>query len=248
MKIEISVIIPFYDDLFFLKKAISSVLKQSIKNYEIIIIHDNPKGKKNLFDLKRLIKRKRNIRLLNNEKNLGAGLSRNRGIKIAKGKFIAFLDSDDTWTKNKLLIQRNFMKRKNILASHTSYDILDIDNNFIKKRISSNLKYHNLLNSCDIGLSTVMINRKLFKGSYFFPNLKTKEDYVLWLKIAKKGVIFYGLKKTLTKWTDKPNSLSKSVYQKLRDAFMVYYKYEGFNFFKSLLKVTILSIYFLKKK
>ncbi len=248
MKIEISVIIPFNDDLSFLKKAVNSVLNQSFKNYEIIIICDNPNIKKSLFDLKKFIQKKRNIRLLNNKNNIGAGYSRNRGIKIAKGKFIAFLDSDDTWTKNKLLIQRNFMKKKDILASHTSYDILDLNNNFIKKRISSNLKYHNLLNSCDIGLSTVMIARKLLKRSCLFPNLKTKEDYVLWLKIAKKGVIFYGLKRSLTKWTDRPNSLSKSVYQKLRDAFIVYYKYEDFNFFKSLLKVLILSINFLEKK
>ena len=113
MKTEISVIIPFFDDMFFLKKAVNSVLKQSYKNYEIIIIHDNPKTKKKLIHLQKFFYKYSKIRLISNKKNLGAGYSRNRGIKLAKGRFIAFLDSDDVWKKNKLLIQRNFMKKKN---------------------------------------------------------------------------------------------------------------------------------------
>ena len=92
-----------------------------------------------------------------------------------------------------------------------------------------------------------MIDKKLL-NKYQFPNIKTKEDYVLWLKITKKGTIFYSIKKTLTKWTNKPSSLSKPVFQKLKDAFLVYYKYEGFNFFKSLIRVLVLSLNFLKKK
>ena len=97
MKTEISVIIPFFDDLFFLKKAVNSVLKQSYKNYEIIIIHDNPKTKKKFIHLQKFFYKYSKIRLISNKKNLGAGFSRNRGIKLAKGRFIAFLDSDDVW-------------------------------------------------------------------------------------------------------------------------------------------------------
>lgn len=117
MKTEISVIIPFFDDMFFLKKAVNSVLKQSYKNYEIIIIHDNPKTKKKLIHLQKFFYKYSKIRLISNKKNLGAGYSRNRGIKLAKGRFIAFLDSDDVWKKNKLLIQRNFMKKKKIISN-----------------------------------------------------------------------------------------------------------------------------------
>ena len=247
MKIEISVIIPFYKNFILLRRALNSVFYQSFKNYEIIVIYDN-QNKNDLLNLKRLIKGKKNIQIILNKKNIGAGLSRNKGIKLAKGKYICFLDSDDTWKKQKLKFQLNFMKKNNFAASHTSYDIIDLKNNFIKKRVARDICYNDLLNSCDIGLSTVMLKKKILKYGNKFPNLKTKEDFVLWLKISKKGYIFYGVKKTFTKWTNNPNSLSKSTFQKIIDAYRVYNKYEGYNLFNSLIRVLILSVNFLKKR
>ena len=247
MKIKISIIIPFYDNFLFLKRAINSVQNQSFKKYELIIIYDNPKNKENLKLLKNIIKKK-NFRILVNKKNLGAGFSRNKGIRKAKGEFIAFLDSDDVWKKNKLSIQYNYMKKNNIPISHTSYDLFDEENIFLQKRIAKKLNYFDLLNSCDIGLSTVMVKKTLILKHDLFPNLKTKEDYVLWLKISKSGILFEGIKKSLTIWTDRKNSLSKSSFQKIKDGFKVYYKYEKFNFLDSLFRVLILSINFLRKK
>ena len=246
MKIKISVIIPFYDNFLLLQRAINSVQSQSFKNYELIVIYDNPKKKENLELLKSL--KKKRIKVLINNKNLGAGFSRNKGIREAKGEFIAFLDSDDIWKKNKLFIQYNHMKKNNISISHTSYDLIDEKNIFLQKRVARKLNYFDLLNSCDIGLSTVMVKKKLILKHNLFPNLKTKEDYVLWLKISKSGILFEGIKKSLTIWTDRKNSLSKSSFQKIKDGFKVYYKYEKFNFLDSLFRVFILSINFLRKK
>ena len=81
------------------------------------------------------------------------------------------------------------MKKNNLKATHTSYDLVDLKNNFIQQRKAVDLNHSHLINSCDIGLSTVMIEDKLLK-KFLFPNLKTKEDYVLWLKITKTGIIF----------------------------------------------------------
>tara|TARA_Y100000591_G_scaffold244787_1_gene215698 strand:+ start:1092 stop:1835 length:744 start_codon:yes stop_codon:yes gene_type:complete len=247
MKIKISVIIPFYSNFKLLKRAIYSVQSQSFKNYELIIIYDNPEDKENIKLLKEFVK-KRKIEVLINKKNLGAGLSRNKGIRKAKGEFIAFLDSDDIWKKNKLRIQYDYMKKNNSLISHTSYDLFDENNKFLQKRLARKLNYFDLLKSCDIGLSTVMVKKKLLFKHKLFPSLKTKEDYVLWLKISKSGILFYGIEKVLTNWTDRKNSLSKSSLQKIKDAFNVYYKYEKFDFLDSLFKVIILSINFLRKK
>ena len=168
--------------------------KQTFKNYEIIIIHDNPKNKKDLVLLKKLKNKYNKIIILYNKTNLGAGYSRNRGIKVAKGKFIAFLDSDDFWKKNKLSLQINYMKKNNFLVSHTSYDIINLKNIFVKKRLAYDLNYSDLKKSCDIGLSTVIISKKLLLSTPLFPKLKTKEDYVLWLNIARKGLVLNHLK------------------------------------------------------
>ena len=140
------------------------------------------------------------------------------------------------------------MKKNNLSISHTSYDLFDENNKFLQKRLARKLSYFDLLKSCDIGLSTVMAEKRLMLKHKLFPNLKTKEDYVLWLKISKSGIPFYGIKKVLTNWTDRKNSLSNSSFQKLKDAFKVYHEYEKFNFLVSLFKVLILSINFLRKK
>ena len=81
-----------------------------------------------------------------------------------------------------------------------------------------------------------------------FPNIKTQEDYALWLKYLKKDVRFFGIKKPMSIWRDTPNSLSKNIYQKLHDAFLVYYKFEKLGFHKSIWNVLILSINKLKKR
>ena len=114
-----------------------------------------------------------------------------------------------------------------------------------KEHLQKNLNYQDLIRSCDIGLSTVIINKKLFLENKFSSN-KTKEDYSLWLKISKKNKIF-GLNKNLMLWRKTSNSLSSSFTQKIYDAFDIYYNQEKFNIVSSFFKVFILSIHFLKK-
>ena len=140
------------------------------------------------------------------------------------------------------------MKKNNLLITHTSYDIINLNNTLVKKRLAYDLNYSDLKNSCDIGLSTVIVSKKLLLSTSLFPKLKTKEDYVLWLSIARKGLVIKSLKKSMTKWTNRPDSLSSSSYQKIKDAFMVYYKYESYSLIKSIISVIVLSINFLKKK
>jgi teichuronic acid biosynthesis glycosyltransferase TuaG len=94
----VSVIIPYYKKKEFILKSINSVLKQSYKNFEIIIIYDD-REKEDLDLIKKIVSIDKRIKLIINKKSLGAGLSRNRGIKKAKGDFISFIDSDDLWEK-----------------------------------------------------------------------------------------------------------------------------------------------------
>ena len=244
--IKISIIIPYFRNFKFFKKTIKSVLGQSYQDYEVIIIYDDPK-KTELQLLKKLIANNKKIKLLINQNNLGAGPSRNKGAKISNGKYLAFIDSDDLWSKNKLKNQLSFMEKLKINISHTSYSVINKDNKFLSKRkAKKKLVYKNLLNSCDIGLSTVILKKNLF-NKYKFSNNRTKEDYSLWLKISKKEAI-YGLNEYLTKWRRTNKSLSSNLFQKLIDAYLIYYKQEKFNFLYSLYRTIILSIFYLKKE
>ena len=241
----VSIIIPYYKKKDYIKKTINSILKQTYKKFEIIIINDEP-GELSKNILSFLKKKDSRIKIINNKKNIGAGKSRNKGINIAKGKYIAFIDSDDLWKKNKLLKQIEFMRKKNIEISHTSYEIIDDDLVTRGTRQAKLMNYKELIKSCDIGLSTVIIKKSLIKNLRF-PNLKTKEDYVLWLEIAKKGKTIHALNTKLTQWRKSKNSLSSSVVRKLTDGYYVYRHHLKFSVIKSLYSLLVLSINFLNK-
>ena len=244
----VSIIIPYYKKKKFISTTINSAINQSYKNFEILIVYDD----ENYDDLKLLeeIKKKdERIRIIKNKKKMGAGLSRNKGISSSKGNYIAFLDADDTWETDKLSKQMSFMTNNNYLVSHTSYQIVDEDRNVIGKRVARSFFHlEDLLKSCDIGTSTVIIKKDIFSEQIKFPSIKTKEDFVLWLRILERDIKIYGLDKNLSKWTKSNSSLSSSTIQKLKDGFKVYNKYMNFNLLKSLYYLICLSLNFIIKK
>ena len=242
----VSVIIPYYKKKEYIISSINSVLNQTYKNLEIIIIYDDL-NKKDLNLLKKIKKKDKRIKIYINKKNLGAGRSRNKGIKLSKGIFVAFLDSDDLWKKNKLKKQIFFMKKNGINASHTSYTIINSNNKIVGSRNAKDMSYKLLLKSCDIGLSTVVLKKEIITSKIKFANIKTKEDYVLWLKITFNNNKIFALKDNLTKWRKLEDSLSSSKLQKIYDGYLVYRKYMNFNLLKSFGFLMLLSFnYFLK--
>ena len=103
------------------------------------------------------------------------------------------------------------------------------------------------MKSCDIGLSTVMLKKSILKKK-LFPNLKTKEDYVLWLKIFKSGLKIYPINKNLTIWRQTENSLSSNLVQKMKDGYSVYRYHLKQSPWQSLISLLTLSINFVIKK
>ena len=243
----VSVIIPYHKKRNFISETVESVLEQSYKNLEVIIVYDDD-NEDDINFIKEIKKRDNRILVIKNKKKIGAGASRNIGISKSKGKYIAFLDADDVWNINKLDKQINFMKKNDYCVSHTSYLIVDENKKVIGKRFAKDfLKLDELLKSCDIGTSTVIMKKSLINDYIQFASLITKEDFVLWLKLLKENIKIYGLNEYLTNWTKSKNSLSSSTIQKLIDGFNVYYKFMNFGFTKSIYYLICLSLNFLKK-
>ena len=234
----VSVIVPYYKNKKFIKKTINSILNQSYQQFEILLIYDDT-SKDDLQYIKKNFTNKK-IKLLINRENLGVAKSRNIAIKKSQGKFIAFLDSDDFWKKDKLKKQIKFMNDYSLDFSYTAYNILN-NKKMFKKEVPHKIEYKDLLKKCDIGLSTVIIRRNLLKFGYF-PNLKTQEDFALWLRYARNFVNLMGINDALTIWRNTSNSLSSKEYQKITDAFKIFLFFEKKNIIVSIYSVIILSL------
>ena len=238
---------PYYKKSSFFEKAYHSVLNQNYLNIEIIIIYDDYDLTELSF-VKETINNRKNTILIINKKNYGVGFSRNIGINRSKGFYIAFLDCDDVWKKNKLRNQVDIMDEMQLDFSFTSYAVINESDNFLYNVPAKNFLTHaDLLKSCDIGLSTVMIKRQILK-KFQFSGMKTKEDYLLWLQISKNNILIYGIKKNLSLWRKCNNSLSSNIFQKIKDAFNIYYRHEKQGFIKTLLSIIVLSFFAYKKK
>lgn len=237
----VSIIIPYYRKKPFFEKTIDSINSQTYKNFEIILIYDD-NNRSDLLFVKKVLKKIKNKKIIVNKKNLGVGISRNRGINKSKGKFLSFIDADDVWNRNKLKKQIKFMKKNSLDFSYSDYSIINEKGILIKKiKSPKTIKFKNLLFSCDIALSSVTIRCNLLKSEKF-SNIKTKEDYLLWLKLSQKNIKMMGIRENLIFWRKTNNSLSSSIVQKFKDAFLVYNKYLKLNFLVSIVLIFFLSI------
>jgi len=241
----ISVIMPYYKKIAYIKRAIQSVILQSYKKFELIIVYDD-ENLADYYKIKKIVANNKKVKIIINKKNLGAGYSRNIGISNSNGEIISFIDSDDTWHPEKLKKQLNFINKNNYSFVFCGYKKI-----FNKKFInvtsnSAYLDYSDLLKSCEIGLSTVMLKKKII-NSHLFSDLKTQEDLAAWLKVTKKNRAFF-LNETLVNWYSTKNSLSTNFLQKLKDAYKVYYIYQRFSKIKSIYYLLVLSINSIKRK
>ena len=163
----VSVVITYFKKKKFIRKTLNSIFNQTYKNYELIFVYDD-NDKKDLNFIKEAISKFKRKKLIINKRNFGVSKSRNIGIRSSKGSYIAFIDSDDIWKKNKLLEQLNFMKNKSYIFTFTSFDIVNENNKIISHRnVVNDATYSELYKSNFIGLSTVIVNKKIFPKLIF---------------------------------------------------------------------------------
>lgn len=192
----ITVVMPNYNGHRFVEQAIDSVLNQTYQNFELLVVDDCSKD-----DSLQLIQRKaqsdKRIRVIALEHNAGVANVRNRGIKEAKGKYIALLDNDDLWTEDKLERQLAIAERGADIV-YCSYDFIDEQNKTIKKSfiVPQQTNFNKMLASSVISCSTSFIKTELMQAHPFNPEFY-HEDYVLWMELLQVCPTAYGDQKVL---------------------------------------------------
>jgi teichuronic acid biosynthesis glycosyltransferase TuaG len=204
-KNNIDIILPNYNSSKFLNQTLNSIIMQTYKNWKLIIIDDCSDNKtKNI--LKKYSKDKR-IKIFWLKKNNGAGFCRNYGIKNSKSPYVAFIDSDDVWKKNKLEKQIIFMKKNNYSFSYTNYETFGDKRKIIIPPLR--FDYKSFINNTSIGTSTMMVKRKELKNIKF-TNSKICEDYYFKCKLLKRVKFAFCLNEFLTRYRIRHNSMQSN--------------------------------------
>ncbi|WP_288955311.1 glycosyltransferase family 2 protein [uncultured Polaribacter sp.] len=230
----VSVIMPTYNSTF-VRYSVESVLRQTYQNWELLITDDCSKDTTwSLLNELTLIDER--IKVFKLSENKGAGPARNNSIKKAKGKYIAFLDSDDLWLENKLEVQIKFMEDGNLFLTHSSYDFINEKGNKIKKPFivrDEPIDYISLLKKNEIGCLTAVYNKEKL-GKVFMPDIRRKQDYALWLSILKKRHLSYPITEVLALYRVSKNQVTGNKLKLIPKHFVFLKKSQNFGYLKSL--------------
>lgn len=186
MNSMISIIMPSYNTANYIEASIESVRHQTYENWELIIVDDCSTD--DTDEVVRPFLSDRRIRYLKNEQNSGAAISRNRALREAKGKWIAFLDSDDLWLPEKLEKQVAFMEQNGYHFSYTNYEEINMAGEKTGVRVTGPKKITKtgMFNYCWPGCLTVMYDAETV-GLIQIADIKKNNDYAMWLKVCRKA-------------------------------------------------------------
>lgn len=233
MNCLVSIITPSYNSSQFIERTIQSIQNQTHKNWELIIIDDCSKDNSYAVVQKYANQDKR-IKLIKLEKNSGAAVARNTGIENSSGKFIAFLDSDDTWHPQKLEKQVKFMLEYDYAFSYTQYHQVNEKGKKIGDLyFPAKTNYKNLLKTCVIGCLTAMYDTEKI-GKVYFPLIRKRQDFALWLKILKMVPYAYCVPEDLASYTVRSDSISSNKFKAAQYNWHLYRNIERLNIFLSI--------------
>ena len=223
---------PAYNAQDHIRTAIQSVLQQTYKNWELIVVDDCSKDNTNFIVESIMVKDSR-IKLFKLDSNSGAAVARNKAIDVAKGEFIAFLDSDDVWFPDKLCNQIAFMEKNAYKFTCTAYNKINEQGVPVDRVINANTKsdYLDLLKKCP-GNSTVIYDAENL-GKFYIPDIRKRNDYLMWLQVIKKAKFLYGLKTPLSSHRIRKNAISSKKISLIWYHWIVYRKYEHLSLIKS---------------
>lgn len=231
----VSIIMPTYNCAKFIGKTIESVLAQTYENWELIIVDDCSKD--NTKEVVNQFKDTR-IKYYMLEKNSGAAVARNKAMKLATGNYMAFLDSDDLWKKDKLDRQIKFMQDNDYNFTCTAYEKIDEQGKKLNKVIKTKKKadYNRILLDCPVGNSTVMYNVDNL-GKFEVPNIRKRNDDALWLQILKKEKYIYGMEDILMEYRMRSNSISSNKFNLIKYHWQLYREIEHLSIPRSVFHI-----------
>lgn len=223
----VSIITPVYNAERFLSKTIQSVVSQTYKNIEFILVIDQKSIDHSLEIAIAAQNSDSRIIIIQDSRALGTSENRNIGIDSSKGDFITFLDADDLWPNYKLEKQISFMLEKNITFSYTSFQRMSIEGDHFSKpiKIPELLNHNDLLKLNSVALHTVMIKRK-WLGNRRFPKI-FHEDFALWLDLTRDGTIIYGIREPLAYYRRVPGSRAHNKIQAAIWRWQILRRYEN---------------------
>jgi len=242
----VSIITPTYNSSQYIEETIESIISQTYKNWELLITDDCSSDE--TFELiKKYSAKDPRIKVFQLTVNSGPGVARNNSIKQAKGRYIAFCDSDDLWQKEKLSKQLKFMKENNVGFSFTGLYHMDENGNLLKKiDVPKKVGYVDLLKKNSIGCLTAMYDSKRI-GKKYMPKIGRRQDYALWLKIIKDTQYAYGLNEPLAYYRERKSSISSSKLKLIKYNWLVLREQEKKSFLKSIYYLSFIIINSLKK-
>ena len=246
-QISVDIVLPNYNSAAYVSATIESVINQTFKNWKLNIIDGNSN-----FETRQVLENYLNypnINIIWLEKNKKAGFCRNLAIRNSKSEYIAFLDSDDIWDKEKLSKQLTFMIKNKYHFTYTNYTTFGSKNKKNNLREIYPPKYFSFekfIRNTSIGTSTMIIKRSSI-GNIKFSNTNICEDYFFKCQILKKVNYAYCLSRNLTKYRIRKNSLQSN---KIRNFYWIWYinkNYNHLSFLKNLLSILCISINSIKK-
>ncbi|OIJ11705.1 glycosyl transferase [Anaerobacillus alkalilacustris] len=243
----ISVITPAYNTAKFIRETMDSVIAQTYSSWEMIIV-DDCSSDDTVNIVQQYEQKDTRIQLITLQENSGPAVARNTAIRHAKGRYLAFIDSDDQWMPDKLEKQLRFMEDRQIAFSFTEYMNINEDGSEtnIINHAPESVTYESLLKNNVIGCLTVMLDTKMV-GHVEMVNIRTRQDYVLWLNLSKRGFTPYGLQEVLAKYRIVGNSVSSNKLKVAKQNWKVYREVERLSWMKSAWYFMFYVSYKLKK-
>lgn len=225
----VSVITPVYNVAKVIERTLDSMLMQGYKDLEIVLVDDCSKDNSAEI-IAKYCEKYPNIVYHKQEKNGGAAVARNTALNLAKGRYVAFLDSDDQWCEGKLEKQLAFMKEKDAAICCTAMDCIDEEDKPLNsvREVREKITYKFLLKNTMIATSTVLIDRNK-TGNFQMPLRRGGQDYATWLMLMRNGTDCWGLNEVLSHYRVMSNSLSSNKWKSIKQVWQIQTHDEGIN-------------------